>query len=392
MLRELYRNIDSKDLSLQDRQMSPSNNPSLTYGEVVPQSFIQILEASVVGDQLTFVDLGCGSGVALFTTALSASATKFDRVWGIEILPQLWTAACQLKDKLIHLREVALNPPQRLDTTQTALSIQSGASVLLEKAVLICQKLDSESFKPIEELVSDICKDLGHKEYRKMLKGHKTFKKLLIAYPDMFDIADDSVRLKQETGEVCGASISSEAICEEARQDYSDAEASTVAPSVSCKEGTPRLKIVADENSTKLAEEKSADVSREGGCVDETVATSSRKAADDAIVSLLKSEGGRDFLNGHVPEITIERGDIFEIDWWTSADIVYCASLLFSDDMMVLLSERASRMKPGSVFITLKPLVAEHLNHFELISDSFYKMSWQMARVYMYKVVRIERI
>jgi hypothetical protein len=91
-------------------------------------------------------------------------------------------------------------------------------------------------------------------------------------------------------------------------------------------------------------------------------------------------------------------GDIFEIDWWSTADVVYCASLLFTDAMMVQLSELVYKMKVGSWFVSLKPLSEVSPSGtdsncdgqsaaFRLVDESFFKMSWQMAKVYIYRIV-----
>ena len=57
------------------------------------------------------------------------------------------------------------------------------------------------------------------------------------------------------------------------------------------------------------------------------------------------------------PEMIFETGDIFEVVWWTEADVAYAASLLFSECMMLRLTEKVLLMKPGAWFISLKPLV-----------------------------------
>jgi hypothetical protein len=104
-----------------------------------------------------------------------------------------------------------------------------------------------------------------------------------------------------------------------------------------------------------------------------------------------------------LPDVVLDLGDIFDIDWWSKADVAYCASLLFSEEMMIRLSEKVRLMKPGSFFITLKPLLDADVKcggkedgtssppvppsgDIVLVSDSFYKMSWHMARVYIYEM------
>jgi hypothetical protein len=93
-----------------------------------------------------------------------------------------------------------------------------------------------------------------------------------------------------------------------------------------------------------------------------------------------------------LPVITFHCGDMFAHDWWAGADVVYAASLLFSDAMMETLTLQASRLRPGAWVISLKPLLlslcASHMERcIELRTEGWYKMSWQMAKVYIYQVV-----
>ena len=106
------------------------------------------------------------------------------------------------------------------------------------------------------------------------------------------------------------------------------------------------------------------------------------------------------------PEIIFINSDIFAVKWWLDATVVYVASLLFSDAMMMMLSEQVLCMEHDTWFITLKPLVlslssittestkvptiASSSNNsirIQLHSESFYKMSWQMAKVYIYHIL-----
>jgi hypothetical protein len=141
---------------------------------------------------------------------------------------------------------------------------------------------------------------------------------------------------------------------------------------------------------------------------------SRRQTRPEAIISLLRTPTGRTLCQeGSLPVIQFDCDDIFRVNWWESGDIVYCASLLFSDEMMARLLEQVWRMKPDSYFISLKPFPSriqiqqgdaihekereagvegECGRELRLVSDSFYRMSWQMARVYIYQLgPRIER-
>jgi hypothetical protein len=89
-----------------------------------------------------------------------------------------------------------------------------------------------------------------------------------------------------------------------------------------------------------------------------------------------------------LPVIEFVSGDIFLIEWWKTADVCYCASLLFPDEFIIQLTYLVLKMKSNSFFITLKPLILQidDQNRLELIHESFFKMSWQMAKVYVYLV------
>jgi hypothetical protein len=122
------------------------------------------------------------------------------------------------------------------------------------------------------------------------------------------------------------------------------------------------------------------------------------------------------------PDLVFINSDIFAVKWWLDATVVYVASLLFSDAMMMMLSEQVLCMEHDTWFITLKPLVlpsssspmmtestkvstiassasipselspsssssSNHSIRIQLHSESFYKMSWQMAKVYIYHIL-----
>ena len=439
VMRELYRHVNSKELSLKDREESIDNNSSLTYGEVVPQSFIHILESVCSTQEGCFVDLGCGSGVALLTAALSSTSCHFDRVWGIEILPKLWTAACDVKSRLFDLRTRASlasgNVSQRVvhtprQPTSVPSTSDSNAIELINETIRILLEDTPRTGSKclcIEDIAATLCKQFGHRDYKRRLRGHKTFKKLLISRPGVFEIQGNEVLLRDRhsdsdalgniecadvslacngedtipvnidhgmcaltldnTGEPGGDQDKSLHITYgENLQRGDTGDSVTSATSLPPVVGTLPDHTMSSLNMDGF--EAKGEAQGEGGEDAKSTATSVC-TSDATILALLQTEGAQDFMaDRYVPHVTIERGDIFEIDWWSSADVVYCASLLFSPDMMAQLSERATRMKPQSVFISLKPLREEYNHlHYELVSDSFYKMSWQMARVYIYKVL-----
>ena len=101
IIRTIYRHVDGCAISKQYRKEVDVETGHLTYGEIQADSFIQILlslklQTSERG--LLFVDLGCGVGKAVLTTALagvaycgsgieeSSSLLLFRKCWGIEIV------------------------------------------------------------------------------------------------------------------------------------------------------------------------------------------------------------------------------------------------------------------------------------------------------------------
>jgi hypothetical protein len=383
LVRELYRGIDGRELSLQGRRKTDEIDASLTYGEIVPQSFLQILlsitsstpshspsssssvsTTSSSSDQV-FVDLGCGVGVAVLTAALSSC--NFSKVWGIELLQELADAAQTVPEMLSNfmmLSQTHSGSPKKLkkvaDASVTSETLHDHLNEVIES---IFHGLTVRQMT-IENLVDQVCKKVGHKEYKKMLKGSKSFKKFLSLYPSHYQVESEEVSL------VLPVEDSFPESHDEAFHEVEQAA----------------------ETSSEATESR-------------------RQTRPEAILSLLKTPTGRNLCQeGSLPVIKFDCDDIFLVNWWDSGDIVYCASLLFSDQMMVRLLELVWRMKPESYFISLKPFPSriqiqqgdvihegegmeageavdrKRGRELRLVSDSFYRMSWQMARVYIYQL------
>lgn len=98
------------------------------------------------------------------------------------------------------------------------------------------------------------------------------------------------------------------------------------------------------------------------------------------------------------------------------AGVVYVASLLFDESMMALLAQRVQRLRPGARILSLKPIPAPESSReltgprdvgvregdkgvrqdsrdskaagidpgLRLLHEGVFRMSWQMARVYIY--------
>ena len=71
----------------------------------------------------------------------------------------------------------------------------------------------------------------------------------------------------------------------------------------------------------------------------------------------------------NLPTIEFITGNIFEINWWNTADVMYMASLLFTHDMMLHMNLLIRLMKSNSCIITLKPLLLDIELHTLLDND-----------------------
>ena len=332
-------------LSHENRAPSEVSEKSLTYGEVVHSSFVQILEfvrkSAGLPTGATFVDLGCGTGKAVVIAALSTMS--FSKVWGIELLEPLATCAAriieQLKQDLVPTEIPRIVPMPKASKTPKVKDVAAPNTKDILKLMLDLLLSSPQQMLPCDVVVNSLCKQFGHKAYRTFLKRHGTFKKFILQHGDILKIDDNILR----------------ALSVVTKDEFCDDEAG-VEP------------VAGDE-------------------VESNMMCSGRFSAVEDLTL---------YRNAFTPlphDISIQHGDIFDIDWFTEANVVYCASLLFSEDMMDTLLNRCLLMNPGSIFISLKPLprcdggVSASGKRIVLMSESFYRMSWQMAKVYIYQVV-----
>ena len=355
----------------------------MTYGEVVPESFIQILQlvashsrTQSFSTQPIFVDIGCGTGKAVVVAACNSSM-NFRKVWGIEIVKGLLDAAQSVK---VTLQEAIQDDrfAQNGDIESSSSSCkgvnkdkgsnkEKGSNkdnrAKSDKSMLVHVKellLDSEDHElRADHLASALCRCIGRKSYKEQLRPFKSFQRF---------ISEHSKQLSTRNDEVGVEWIKYLPHMEEDNVVFE------------------RMNIAADFSNNEEVKEG--------------------KEEESEFVFSLDAKS-RELLSP-MPEILFEEGDIFLIPWWETADVVYAASLLFSDKMMRQLTLKVSLMKPNSWFITLKPLynseeMKKQENHIPgitiitkeqesrinticMVSDSYFKMSWQMARVYVYRI------
>ena len=83
--------------------------------------------------------------------------------------------------------------------------------------------------------------------------------------------------------------------------------------------------------------------------------------------------------------IEIFHGDMVEVDWWSTADIVYASSVCFPDELIEAIARRAALLRKGARIITLKNFPA--CDYLRLDLNLKLKMSWGRCQVLVYTVV-----
>jgi SAM-dependent methyltransferase len=96
IFKEIYKDIDGFSLSINERKNLNINDKSFVYGEVLPESFCEILEKAQVSTQDIFYDLGSGTGKAVILAKLIFNVQKSV---GIEYLESLYQASLEAYEK-----------------------------------------------------------------------------------------------------------------------------------------------------------------------------------------------------------------------------------------------------------------------------------------------------
>jgi len=99
----LYEGIDGYKISFEGRKKLSYHDQSLTYGEILFDSFYEILKKVQPKEGEFFYDLGSGTGKAVFAAHL---LFPFSKTTGIEILPEL----CQISKNILEKYEKQLRP------------------------------------------------------------------------------------------------------------------------------------------------------------------------------------------------------------------------------------------------------------------------------------------
>ncbi len=216
---------------------------------------------------------------------------------------------------------------------------------------------------PVDLFANLITKKMGHKVFKVAVKQHKTFAKYLKEKESLFTLSEDGKLVTATTSKVNLDDLNEDTQDTQQQQENQQPETRTL------EEGAQvPMNAMQDAANSTAAPTTAEDVSPFHLSVSD--------------VKLLSP----------FPKIRIHNGDMFAQDWWKDADVVYAASLLFSEAMMQTLTVQVSWMKSGAWMVSLKPLLLERCadqlkSTVVLRSESFYKMSWQMAKVYIYQVV-----
>ncbi len=92
----LYHDVNGYQISLSARRRMSYEDKAFTYGEVLPDSFYQMLSMVKPKQGETFYDLGSGTGRAVFLAHL---LFPFQKSVGVEILGELYKTAASVKSR-----------------------------------------------------------------------------------------------------------------------------------------------------------------------------------------------------------------------------------------------------------------------------------------------------
>jgi SAM-dependent methyltransferase len=72
--------------------------------------------------------------------------------------------------------------------------------------------------------------------------------------------------------------------------------------------------------------------------------------------------------------VSFIQGDFLETDWWSNGDFIFLNSTCYSPPLMQSLSQRAERVRPGAIVVSLTKALQS--TQFTLLSKKKYQMSW----------------
>ncbi len=415
VIRGLYSRVRGIEICLShkdelDSLRSDESDTSLTYGEIVSTSFEQLLVDALrtlvsLGRRptnLVFYDLGSGTGKAIITTGLCFAYNTFTSAIGLEIVPSLHEAACGVlrrfrncitaaeaeasSEKVIRSKTssavacaVGSKTKDSSNSSKSSKHILPMSTAELEAVIRKVLLAHGESSGiELARLANKVCLSIGSKPFKAAFKPsiHGTFSFFVEkgALNGLWHLTDDG--LVQQLHE-----------SPPLQQKEDEIEKTNIFTMSSSDTGADLIPIDDDhiDPVQRLLVEQGGSTLWSQAIYAATVDKNDVAFKEEIRETL--SENTTESLNN----MHFELADIFTRDWPNDADIIYCASLLFTDAMLVQLAEMVCRMKPSSVFLCLKELPFESItdprvNRVRLVSRSFYQMSWQKAEVLTYCV------
>jgi len=326
----------------------------LTYGEVNAESFVAVIGVALrslpfLNGGLCFYDLGSGTGKGVMTVGL-CFPLQFSRCCGIELVPGLHDVAVNVHRVLLtSLAEHSApssssaappTPPPPPPSRKGSMKEPLTETQLVDKVLTILAGTEAPS--TVETVGTSLAKLLGPKVYAASMKPWGKLSRFMAKQTHAWAVAaDGTVTRVASFGGDAPTDVEDGEAGKEVRSDLP-------APPSTPDDALPLLR----------------DVFRK------------HPGAAAALVAQPP------------PRVDLVCGDIFEVPWWTDADVVYVASLLFSDALMAHLLEKLRLMRRPAAFVTLRPLPLADTDapHIRLVEASFFKMSWQMAKCYFYVV------
>jgi hypothetical protein len=300
----------------------------------------------------------------------------FARCTGIELVQGLHDAAVFF---VLKTSDALAAAPVTQAPAKTAVVVANAVidselqTVLMQLSLQ--QTESSSNTVPIEKLASLLVAKVGHKRYKQALKGHSSFRKYLlkqtlcpvtISDGDLVTFAD------------CCSPSSSSSSSELGSSALAASDADALIESVAA------LDIIETAAASATDSTNSSSSSSNGS------ATAAVTAAAQAVTKVAAQQPPTPDLEPHSLDnarIDLQCGDIFVNGGaqWASADIVYCASLLFSNAMVEQLAVAVCSLKPGARVISLRELrcatdSSSGAAQLKLLHEGFFQMSWQKVR------------
>lgn len=119
LFNQLYEKVDGRALSLKGREEMELKSKSFVYGEVVPDTFYEIIQDLQPKPSDIFYDLGSGTGKAIF---LAHWLFEFRKCIGIELLDTLYNASVEVMKRY----ETEIKPKLRYKLENSEMQLIHG--------------------------------------------------------------------------------------------------------------------------------------------------------------------------------------------------------------------------------------------------------------------------